>query len=63
MLCCDEAKAIGMVKWLATKGCKIPLVDNLGQTCLFYVARDGNVPLTQCLIDLNVDINQVDTYG
>ena len=52
-----------MTKWLAAKGCKIPLIDNLGQSCLFYVARDGCNALAECLIELSVDINSVDTYG
>ena len=30
VLCPDEIKAIKMTKWLATKGCKISLIDNIG---------------------------------
>ena len=52
-----------MTKWLASKGCKITLIDNLGQSCLFYVARDGRLALAQCLIELSVYINHVDTFG
>ena len=61
--CPDEQKAVKMTKWLATKGCKIAMIDNIGQTALFYAARDGRLSLTQCLIELSVDINQVDAYG
>ena len=39
------------------------MIDNIGQTALFYAARDGRLSLTQCLIELSVDINQVDAYG
>ena len=59
----DTEKAIKMVRWLFSKGCKIGLTDTLGQTCLFYAARDGRLPLVSCLIELGVDINQVDAYG
>ena len=52
-----------MTRWLASKGCKIELIDNLGQSCLFYAARDGRLTLAQCLIELNVDINSVDCFG
>ena len=61
--CPDEHKAIKMTNWLASKGCKITLIDNLGQSCLFYVARDGKLALARCLIELSVDINHTDTYG
>ena len=43
VLCPDEAKAIKMTKWLAAKGCRIPMIDKIGQSCLFYVARDGRL--------------------
>ena len=46
VLCEDEQKAITMTKWLASKGCKIPLIDSIGQSCLFYAVRDGKLALT-----------------
>lgn len=30
VLCEDETKAITMVKWLASKGCRIPMIDAIG---------------------------------
>ena len=59
----DEEKAIKMVKWLTNKGCKLNLTDTLGQTCLFYAARDGKRDLVSCLVELGMDINVVDTFG
>ena len=59
----DEEKAIKMVRWLVSKGCKLALTDTLGQSCLFYAARDGRFGLVNCLIELGTDINLVDTYG
>ena len=59
----DTEKAMKMIRWLVSKGCKIALADALGQTCLFYAARDGRRPLVNCLIELGVDINHMDTYG
>ena len=52
-----------MVQWLTEKGCKLTLTDTLGQTCLFYAARDGKTELVRCLIELGIDINVVDTFG
>ena len=52
-----------MVQWLTSKGCKLGLTDTLGQTCLFYAARDGKTDLVKCLIELGIDIHIVDAYG
>lgn len=52
-----------MTSWLASNGCKVTIVDNLGQSALFYVARDGRLALAKTLIELSVDINIVDAFG
>ena len=64
VMCKDENKAIKMTKWLASQGCNLHLIDKIGQSCLFYVARDGRLNLAKYLIDqAKVDINSVDTFG
>lgn len=59
----EDNLAIRMVDWLITKGCPINFVDMIGQTCLFYTAREGRLELTTHLIKSGVNINHVDTYG
>jgi len=46
----DDKLAIGMIDWLVGKGCPINFIDMIGQTCLFYTARDGRLKLIEHLI-------------
>jgi len=59
----DDSLAIGMIDWLVEKGCPINFMDMIGQTCLFYTARDGRLKLIEHLIKKGIDLNTLDTYG
>jgi hypothetical protein len=41
----EDYLAVAMVDWLVEKGCNINFVDMIGQSCLFYTARDGRYKL------------------
>ena len=59
----DDSTALKMIEWLVQKGCPINFADVIGQTCLFYAARDGRLNMIKSLIKLGSEINHLDTFG
>lgn len=59
----DDSTALKMIEWLVKKGCPIHFADIIGQTCLFYAARDGRLSLIKSLIKIGAEINHLDTFG
>jgi hypothetical protein len=59
----DDEQAINMIDWLIEKRCPIDFVDVIGQTCLFYTARDGKLNIMCHLIKKGININHLDSYG
>lgn len=54
---------MSMIDWLVDKGCPVGFTDMIGQTCLFYAARDGRLTLIKHLLAKGLDMNHLDSYG
>lgn len=58
----DQTKAVDIVKSLIEKGGQIKIKDVHGQSPLFYICRDGNLPLLELFLSHEVDINESDNF-
>ena len=59
----DIDQGLAMVKYLwEEEGVDYSLLDGLGQSCLFYAARDGKAPIVDYLLTQGIDADVIDTY-
>mmetsp|Transcript_24685 Transcript_24685/g.38408 ORF Transcript_24685/g.38408 Transcript_24685/m.38408 type:complete len:204 (+) Transcript_24685:580-1191(+) len=60
----DPDKALSMTQFLIEEGkCTASYEDEIGQTCLFYVAREGYLNMVTLFLKYGCNANHVDTYG
>lgn len=58
-----DREGLNVVKALLDAGADINARDGLGQTALFYAARQGNADAVQFLLERNADYYAVDHFG
>ncbi|CAD8044471.1 unnamed protein product [Paramecium primaurelia] len=59
----DEDVSLQLLKYLCELGANINYKDNLKQSILFYVCRDGRTKLFDFLIQQGINISDTDSYG
>ncbi|CAD8135075.1 unnamed protein product [Paramecium pentaurelia] len=59
----DEDIALQLLKYLCELGANINYKDNLKQSILFYICRDGRTKLFDFLISQGINISDTDSYG
>lgn len=59
----EEDEALRMLRLLTEHGVNLNFKDQMKQTILFYVSRDGKHRVLQYLHDQGLDINDSDLYG
>jgi len=60
----DEQKAYEMTSYLIKEAkCNAGLEDELEQTCLFYVSRDGREELVKLFLEHGCKANHIDSFG
>ncbi|CAD8140172.1 unnamed protein product [Paramecium pentaurelia] len=59
----DEDVSLQLLKYLCELGANINYKDNLKQSILFYVCRDGRTKLFDFLISQGINISDTDSYG
>lgn len=58
----DQSVSVEITKLLIEKGGHIKIKDVHGQSPLFYICRDGNLPLLELFLSQSVDINESDSF-
>ncbi|CAD8061675.1 unnamed protein product [Paramecium sonneborni] len=59
----DEDISLQLLKYLCELGANINYKDNLKQSILFYVCRDGRTKLFDYLVSQGINISDTDSYG
>ncbi|CAD8053692.1 unnamed protein product [Paramecium sonneborni] len=59
----DEDVSLQLLKYLCELGANINYKDNLKQSILFYVCRDGRTKLFDYLVSQGINISDTDSYG
>jgi ankyrin repeat protein len=52
-----------MIKLLIDFGANITFKDQMKQSIIFYIARDGKAKLMEFLIQYGLNVNESDLYG
>ncbi|MCK5154404.1 MAG: ankyrin repeat domain-containing protein [Spirochaetales bacterium] len=56
-------KSLDQIKYLVDKGADPSIANRFGKTALHYSVRKGNMEVSAYLLELDVEINAVDTYS
>ncbi|CAK85479.1 unnamed protein product (macronuclear) [Paramecium tetraurelia] len=59
----DEDISLQLLKYLCELGANINYKDNLKQSILFYICRDGRTKLFDFLVSQGINISDTDSYG
>ncbi|CAD8132637.1 unnamed protein product [Paramecium octaurelia] len=59
----DEDVSLQLLKYLCELGANIHYKDNLKQSILFYICRDGRTKLFDYLVSQGINISDTDSYG